>query len=487
MSADTASAPTQMTVVDAMPTWDDEKDPENPRNWSARRRASCAILIASISLLSSFASSILVPGVPAVMQHFGTTNHSLGTLTTSVYVLGLGFGPFLLSPLSEIYGRWIIYITSLAAFTAFQIGCALSNSMTTLIVMRFLSGCAGGVAPSLGQASMSDLWTAERRGRWTAILSLGPMSGPAIGNLIAALILSARPWPWIFWMTTIISAVLLVAVVFLLRETYEPVILRRRQAKRQAKEPRFALPLQNGGQRQLDPAALLSRAITRPIRFLVTSPIIAIFGTFLAYVYGMLYLLLTSLPLLFGAADARTGLFNYGFSSTSLGLAYLGLAAGFLVGFGCALIAQTRLWTILTRRNGEGRPEYRLLPMTAGMTLFPIAMFLYGWSAEKGAAWIAPELGTFVFGAGIFMSFQSIQLYIMEAFIPYSASAIAAVTLLRSIAGTVFPLFGQQMFQRLGYGVSGSIIAACAVPAIPFPLILYKHGAYIRKRWPFRP
>ena len=78
----------------------------------------------------------------------------------------------------------------------------------------------------------------------------------------------------------------------------------------------------------------------------------------------MLYLLLTSLPLLFGAKDIREGLFNYGFDSTGLGLAYLGLAAGLFLGFTCAVVAQTRLWTILTRKNGESRPEYRLLPMT---------------------------------------------------------------------------------------------------------------------------
>lgn len=78
----------------------------------------------------------------------------------------------------------------------------------------------------------------------------------------------------------------------------------------------------------------------------------------------MLYLLLTSLPLLFGAANVHGGLFNYGFSATGLGLAYLGLAAGLFVGFACALVVQTRLWAVLTLRNGEGRPEYRLLPMT---------------------------------------------------------------------------------------------------------------------------
>lgn len=43
-----------------------------------------------------------------------------------------------------------------------------------------------------------------------------------------------------------------------------------------------------------------------------------------------------------------------------------------------------------------------------------------------------------------------ISVYVTEAFMPYSASAVAAATLLRSIAGAAFPLFGEQVFERLG-------------------------------------
>ena len=139
--------------------------------------------------------------------------------------LGLGFGPFLLAPLSELYGRWIIFSTTLAVFTFLQVGCALSKSwnafrfsiryvsynflrMTTLITLRFFAGVAGGVAPSLGQvnthvgtmfdcpyavykASASDLWDDHDRGRWAAVLSLGPMLGPPAGNFIGMVLLES--------------------------------------------------------------------------------------------------------------------------------------------------------------------------------------------------------------------------------------------------------------------------------------------------------
>jgi DHA1 family multidrug resistance protein-like MFS transporter len=104
------------------------------------------------------------------------------------------------------------------------------------------------------------------------------------------------------------------------------------------------------------------------------------------------------------------------------------------------------------------------------MTFFPVGLIWYGWAAEGHASWIVPQIATVFFGFGMFVAFvsrpqpspksevrlliflhqQSIQVYITEAFIPYSASAIAAATLMRAVAGAVFPLFGKQMYERLG-------------------------------------
>ncbi|KAF8511161.1 MFS general substrate transporter [Gautieria morchelliformis] len=481
-------------------------DPDNPKNWPSWKRAMSATIVATIGLLCSFASSILVPAVPDVMRQFHVTDRLTGTLTTSVYVastscLGMGLGPFVLAPLSELYGRWIIYTSTLAAFTFLQIGCALSTSMTALIILRFFAGCAGGMAPSLGQASMSDIWHPHERGRWAALSTTGPMVGPAVGNFVAALILQRKQWPWVFWTLTIFSGILLLLTLFLLKETYEPVILHRRQKKQrralQASETSSTHTAPNGlpalsvmdGKQSVtqDLTRVFSHAITRPLRFLATSPILAIFAFFHAYTFGILYLLLTSLPLLFGNAHRTPRLFNYGFNTIGTGFSYLGLSAGLSLGSLVQMYSQNKLWNFLTKRNGEGRPEYRLMPVTAGMILFPASLLWYGWSAEKQNHWIFPEIATGLFGFGMFVTFQSVQIYVTEAFVPYSASAMAAVTLIRTITGAVYPLFGQKLFEALGYGKGATLLATLAVPAIPLPLILYKHGRYIRERWEFTP
>ncbi|KAF8580037.1 MFS general substrate transporter [Ramaria rubella] len=410
--------------------WDSVSDPDNPKNWPMSKRAINAIIIASVGLLSSFASSILVPAVPDVMRQFGVANPLLGTLTTSVYVLGLGFGPFLLAPLSGLYGRWIVYATTLAVFTFLQMG------MTGLIVLRFGTG--------IYMASMSDLWDVHNRGRWAAVLTLGPMLGPPVGNLIAALILQRMHWSWIFWILMILSGALLLLTLFVLQETYEPVILRKRQHKRGlALETSMRSDVEKNKEcfAEVPMSEKEAEALPDPTRVL-----------------GPQF------------------------------LASLVLSSAFFLGCIAQVYSQTHIWNLLTKRNGESRPEYRLLPMTAGMLFFPISLFWYGWSASRRDAGSTPEIATGIFGFGMFITFIVIPVYLMEAFIPYSASALAAATLMRAITGAVFPLFGETIILcAWDMAKGGTLLAVLALPAIPLPWLLYKKGRYLRQRWAFTP
>ncbi|KZT23791.1 MFS general substrate transporter [Neolentinus lepideus HHB14362 ss-1] len=469
-----------------MDTWD--TDGQNPYNWPLRKSAVNAILVCFLGFLSSLVSSIIVPALPNVMQEFGITIDEVGTLTTSLFVLGLGVGPFLFAPLSELYGRMFVYRLTMSAFTVLQIGCALSNSMATLIILRFFSGIFGSAPPSLGQATISDLFSPATRAPWSALYSLGPMLGPCLGPLIASLIVSAKSWRWVFWTSACVSAGGTALLFIVSVETYKPVI--QRQVMKQELEKAYGkigkrawgFAIVGPDEKGQAAKGLYSKALSRPFRLLTTNPTCVVLGTFLAYVYGMLYLLLTSLPLLYRNGQGR--LFSYNFSTIS-GLCYLGLAIGFIVASTMTAYGSTRLYNHLVKVNGEHRPEYRLLPMTAGMIILPIGLLMYGWSAHQHNFFMVPIIGNAFVAMGIFVTFQSIQVYLVDAFSPYSASAIAAATLLRCCAGCGLPLFGKQMFKALGYGWAATVLALATVPAIPIPLILYKYSRSLRERFPF--
>lgn len=60
-----------------------------------------------------------------------------------------GIAPMLLAPLSEVYGRRVVYTASALVFTVFQIPQAAAPNITTLLVARFLSAVGGSTGISL--------------------------------------------------------------------------------------------------------------------------------------------------------------------------------------------------------------------------------------------------------------------------------------------------------------------------------------------------
>jgi hypothetical protein len=95
-----------------------------------------------------------------------------------------------------------------------------------------------------------------------------------------------------------------------------------------------------------------------------------------------------------------------------------------------------QIYSKLKRRNGGiGLPEYRVPLMIPGAILVPIGFFWYGWSIQAKAHWIMPNIGATLLGSGIIISMQCITSYIIDAYSMYAASAVAATTVLRAIAG----------------------------------------------------
>lgn len=129
-------------------------------------------------LLWSLVSAMLAPAVPDVMVSLGSDDPSLSSFVISVYVIGFAVGPLLAAPLSELYGRAIVYHLSNFLFLSCTVGCALSINVGMFIAFRFLSGLFGVAPLCLGGCSIGDVMPLERVGTAMAIWGLGSLVGP---------------------------------------------------------------------------------------------------------------------------------------------------------------------------------------------------------------------------------------------------------------------------------------------------------------------
>ena len=174
---------------------------------------------------------MVAPALTAISKEFGITNEVLSSLTLSVFVLAYAVGPLFLGPLSEMYGRVIVLQISNLMYLFFNLGCGLAQTKTQLIIFRFLSGLGGSAPLAIGGGVLSDLFTAEQRGRAISIYSLAPLLGPAVGPIAGGFITENTTWRWVFYATTIADGLIQLLGLFFLQETYPPVLLHRKKKK----------------------------------------------------------------------------------------------------------------------------------------------------------------------------------------------------------------------------------------------------------------
>ncbi|KAH8819879.1 MFS transporter [Xylogone sp. PMI_703] len=449
--------------------WDGADDPECTLNWPAKTKWTIAGLLSAMSFITPLASSMFAPGVDQVLSEFNTTSNILASLVVSIYILGYVVGPLILAPLSEMYGRLYIYHGSNFLFVIFTIACAVSDNLSMLIVFRFLSGAVGSAPLTIGGGTFGDLFSVTERGAAMSIWALGPLLGPVIGGAAGGFLAHAEGWRWVFWVIAIASGVLTAAVVVFMRETYTVVLLERK-VKRLRKEtgnPNLKSALSRG----LPTKELWKRSIVRPIKMLFLSPIILSLSTFMAFIYGILYLLFTTITEVF------VGI--YGFSPGVAGLAFLGLGVGMMIGLVTFGLVSDKIIKKLST-DGVAKPEYRLPPMIPGAVFVPIGLFVYGWTTEHDVHWIVPIIGCSFIGIGLITTFMPISSYLVDAFTIYSSSALAANTVLRSLFGALLPLAGPPMYQALGLGWGNSLLGFIALAMVPMPLLFWKYGEAIR-------
>ena len=107
---------------------------------------------------------MFAPGVPEVLTDFHSDNQLLSSFVVSVYVLGYAFGPLLIAPLSEMYGRVIIYHSTNFLFIILTIACAVSSNFNMLVGFRFLEGIAGSAVITMGGGTIADVFCQAERG-----------------------------------------------------------------------------------------------------------------------------------------------------------------------------------------------------------------------------------------------------------------------------------------------------------------------------------
>ncbi|KAG4031723.1 hypothetical protein MFRU_008g00850 [Monilinia fructicola] len=442
--------------------WNGANDPDNPLNWSKRKKNLHVFTPALISFSATLGSSLIAPSLPFLSHTFHVSS-TVAILPLSTYVLALALGPLLAAPLSESLGRKPVYLISVPLGCLFTLGCGFSQNMWSLCILRFFAGMAYSPALAIGAGSIADCFTAERRASPSAWYIMSPFLGPALGPVIGSFVTVRKSWRWTQW-TLIFFSIFAFLPLLLTSETLHSRILKRR-----AKSLDQLLPPSPPLAAKIH--LLLTVTLLRPIHMLFTEPIVAFLSLYVAFNFSVLFSFFAAFPFVFETV--------YSFDTEQSGLVFLAILT--------VLLCDRYLYQPLVERShdkgnsGIVAPEYRLYPAMLGSFGLQVGLFWFAWSAREGVHWIVPVIGAVPFAWGNLSVFIASANYLIDTYqASTGASALAANGLLRYILGAVFPLFTLQMYENLGTAWATSLLAFIVVAMLPVPWVLWIWGKQIR-------
>ncbi|KAL2797102.1 major facilitator superfamily domain-containing protein [Aspergillus keveii] len=431
-------------------------DPADPYNWPSWKKSCNLALVAFHACMGTFTAAAIIPAYEEIVKDVGVSIQRVSYLT-SLQIAILGAAPLLWKPLSHRYGRRPIFLASLVLSCVCNIGCAKSPDYASMAACRALVAFFISPAMALGSAVVMETFFKHQRamymGVWTVMVTLGVPIGPFIFGFVAERV----GYRWIYWTLAITNA-----VQFILYAFFGP-------------ETRYLGPSSSPVKSQYLTLARIDRT------------------PFTTYEFFHPLILFTNIPVLLSAvAYSMVFLFGsvlnsvevpqllqqkFGLSASQLGLQFLGLIIGSLLGEQIGGYTSDAWMNLRARRivasphgNGNTRPppEFRLwlsypgfLITVAGMVTFLVCTE----QAPTGHWSVSPIIGTGIAAFGNQIVTTVLTTYAVDTYPADAGSVGVFINFVRSTWGFIGPFWFPDMFESVGVagssGVAVALIMGC--------------------------
>ncbi|KAL6876882.1 MFS general substrate transporter [Trichoderma novae-zelandiae] len=511
----------------------------SPLTWGATRKSILLILSCLATFLTAYTAGAYAPPANIMANDFGTSRLVV-LVGITTFCLGFAFAPMALAPMSEIWGRYPIFIVAGTVFVVFQAVCSVMPDAAGMLVSRFLVGTGGSVFSAVVGGVLADLWEKEERNTPMALFSGAVLAGTGAGPLVSTALIETvgsndRAWKWSFWTQVILDSGLLLALVLFFAESRASVLLSRKAKKLNkwygdlethgiyglrisselalmasaASSQTTITPNLNGpsvpstprlrrirwivkeDEQRASLGHIVLTSIRRPFHLLLTEPVVFCFSLWAAFSWGVLYLSFSVVPFLYGE--------NFSLSSRVYVAMMIASAVATVVGiFQEHLLkhsqwkrqeegfqySDSRFWAFMRRRFPAEAPEARLYFTCITALLLPIGLFI-AFLESQGTGGYSKAIGLGLATWGIYSVYLATFNYLADTYHIYASSALAAQSFCRNILGGCFPLITSIMFTNLGTKGAGAMLGGIATGLTIIPWVLLFYGERIRAKSKF--
>ncbi|KPM43947.1 putative MFS-type transporter [Neonectria ditissima] len=395
------------TTQDQLVDFEGPDDPYRPLNWPTHKKVTTTLLYGLVTMTATWASSAYSAGTAQIAEQYHVSTQ-VAILGTTLFLFGFGLGPLLWAPLSEVYGRRLAVFVPMSIAICFSFGTATAKDFQTIMLTRFFGAFFASAPVTNTGGVLGDLFSPAWRGIAMAGYAMAVVGGPVLGPIVSAAVVQAPSlgWRWTEYLTGILQAVVLVIAVIFIDESYPPKLLVYKARRLRHDTGNWALHAQFE-EWDVNVKQLAQKFLLRPIQLLCT-PICFLVALYASFCYGILYMQLGAIPIIFGEIRGWTP-----FVST---LPFLCILIGAFLGCAANVYNQLIYNKAYHAAGDRAVPEKRLPPMMVGSVLFSGGQFLLGWTAQPEIHWIVPCIGLVMLGTGFFTIFQAALNYLVDTF-----------------------------------------------------------------------
>ncbi|KAA1476567.1 MFS general substrate transporter [Dentipellis sp. KUC8613] len=194
-------------------------DPEDPQNWSSRRKTLQLIIITLAAIVPDFDSGIGIAAIFALAKQFNTTTGVINNLTSNWSIFLLGWGGIFAVMLMRRYGRLPVLFWSQVLCLGFLVGCTFAPNLKTFTAMRCLNGFFATCPQVTGLYVVTDMYPFHLQARKLNIWTMGFIISPFLSPFAFGFLVARADWRWSYGVGSIYGAVVLGLIVLFGEET----------------------------------------------------------------------------------------------------------------------------------------------------------------------------------------------------------------------------------------------------------------------------
>ena len=174
------------------------------------------LVAATASFLTPFMATSVNIALPTIGREFSLDAVTLSWITTA-YLLAAAmllvpFGRF-----ADIRGRRKVFLAGMVGYAVLSFLCTLSTSAPMFISLRALQGASDAMMFGTSTAIVTSVYPPERRGHALGVIVACVYSGSALGPFIGGTLTQAFGWRSIFWLTTLLGALVVALSLWKMR------------------------------------------------------------------------------------------------------------------------------------------------------------------------------------------------------------------------------------------------------------------------------